>query len=82
MGASATLGGLDFTNPTVINDQLVKVLRQELIEVTRIEQLEELTRKRNELEAQIDALKQQVILTVEQVFPYSEYPEINSDNKR
>lgn len=74
--------GLDFTNPTVVNDQLVKVLRQELIEVTRIEQLEELTRKRNDLEAQIDALKQQVILTVEQVFPYSEYPEINSDNKR
>jgi hypothetical protein len=73
---------LDFTNPEVVEQQLVKVLGHELTRVSRCEQLAELQKKRDELEAQIDALKHQVRVTVEQVFPYSEYPEVNFLNKR
>lgn len=64
---------LNFADPTVVEDQLIKMLKDELTRVARIEQLKELIKKRDEVESQIGALKRKVALTVEQVFPYSEY---------
>lgn len=63
----------DFTKPEIVTQQLAKVLKQELNRVARIEQVEELVRRRDELESQIATLRQQAALTAQKVFPYSEY---------